>query len=233
MLTQSDEIVPPRPAPVATRNPIVVIPSSSAEIPGLSKNKRGGSKPDNIWRGFRQGPGKNCGTVSAIKAAMHRFGQSPTDIYKQVTRVGDGYRVVMRDDFQLALSDRELAEAALRSKFVGRNEGMLKDAHFLFAASAKRAQLENNDHSAGSSYDAAIRSLNDGEDEDELKPGEGLMRLGLRQYMKVVSVQQLAQGQVGICNRNGHSVAVIDGREEIWGRRGPRPTQGVAMIALV
>jgi hypothetical protein len=209
--------------------PEPVAPRPSANIPGLS-NKRNGAKPDNIWSGFRQGPDGNCVTVSAIKAAMYRFGQSPTDIFKQVAKVSDGYRVVMRDGFQLTLTDRELIEGARGSRFVGGDQGMLKDAQFLFAVSAKRAQMENNDRTAGRSYQTAVRSLNDGEDESG--PGEGFLRLGLRQHMKRVSVRELAAGQLGMCNRTGHSVAVINGREELWGRQGRAPTQGHA-VALV
>ena len=225
-------VIPP-PAPKVTPRvvPEPVVPNAhpATDIPGLS-GKRGGVKPENIWSGFRQGPDGNCVTVSAIKAAMHRFGQSPTDIYKQVTKVGDGYRVVMRDNFELTLTDRELAEGARGAQFKGRDNGMLKDAQFLFAVSAKRAQMENNDRTAGRGYQAAIRSLNDGEDEGG--PGEGFLRLGLRQYMKTVPVQELARGQLGMCNRTGHSVAVINGCEELWGRAGSAPTQGDA-IALI
>ena len=207
---------PPAPAPAIT-------------IPGLSE-KRNGAKPDNIWSGFRQGPYGNCVTVSAIKVAMHRFGQSPTDIFKVVTKTDGGYRVVMRDDFQLSLTDQELAQGARGAQFDGPDRGMLKDAQFLFAVSAKRAQMENNDRTAGRSFQAAIRSLNDGE--DETGPGEGLQRLGLKQHMKRVSVRDLARGQLGMCNRAGHSVAVINGREELWGRQGSAPTRGYA-VALV
>lgn len=221
----------PRPEvlPRVVPEPDVPGPAPSATIPGLS-NKRNGVKPDDIWSGFRQGPDGNCVTVSAIKAAMYRFGQSPTDIYKQVIKVSDGYRVVMRDDFQLTLTDRELFEGARSSRFTGRDQGMLKDARFLFAVSAKRAQMENNDHTAGRSYQAAVRSLNNGE--DETGPGEGFLRLGLRKHMKRVSVRALAAGQVGMCNRAGHSVAVVNGCEERWGRQGPAPTRGHA-VALV
>jgi hypothetical protein len=228
----------PTPAPPITEQGVpesvmhqarVPRPNPAAFIPGLS-SKRGGAKPDNIWSGFRQGPDGNCVTVSAIKVAMQRCGQSPTDIYQQVTRFYDGYRVVMRDGFELSLTDRELAQGAQGAQFKGWDEGMLKDAQFLFAVSAKRAQMEDNDDAAGCCYQAAILSLNDGEDEHG--PGEALLRLGLRQYMRTVSPRDLARGQVGICNRGGHSVAVIHGREEKWGRPGAAPTWGDA-IALV
>ncbi|AUZ49092.1 hypothetical protein BOP93_16995 [Pseudomonas orientalis] len=223
------DAVPSPVVPQVTPQPVLPKPDAAADIPGLS-NKRGGAKPDNIWSGFRQGPDGNCVTVSAIKAAMHRFGQSPTDIFKEVAKTNDGYHVVMRDGFRLTLTDRELAEGTRGAKFSGPDKGMLKDAQFLFAVSAKRAQMENNDRTAGRSYQAAIRSLNDGEDESG--PGEGFLRLGLKSHMKRVPVRELAQGQIGMCNRTGHSVAVINGREELWGKQGRVPTHGQA-VALI
>lgn len=212
-----------------TLQPVAPKAGLAGSMPGLSM-KRNGAKPDDIWRGFRQGPSGNCVTVSAIKAAMHRFGQSPTDIYKAVTKTADCFRVVMRDDFVLSLTERELRQAAWGSNFVGRDGELLKDAHFLYAASVKRAQMENNDGTAGRSFHAAMRSLND--KEDEFGPGEGLERLGLRKHMRTVKARKLGDGLVGICNRRGHSVAVIDGLEEMWGRKGRAPVHGDA-IALV
>jgi len=196
------------------------------DVPGLS-NKRNGAKPFNIWSGFRQGPGGNCATVATIKAAMHKFGQSPTDIYREVRRLDGGYRVTMRDNYTLTLTDRELAVATRASQFIGADKGMLKDAHFLFAVSAKRAHEENNDTTAGESFEAGVESLNDGEDEEQ--PGEGFLRLGLVHYMKKVSVRELAEGRLGVSNRRDHSVAVINGREETWGRPGAVPWQGEAV----
>ncbi|MFO2465715.1 hypothetical protein OOJ96_20275 [Pseudomonas sp. 15FMM2] len=203
--------------------------TTSAPLPDLS-SKRNGAKADNIWSGFRQGPDGNCVTVSAIKAAMHKFGQSPTDIYKQVKKLSDGYSVTMRDGFELTLTSRELAAGVRGARFFGNDKGMLKDAQFMFAVSAKRAYLENNDGRAARSFDAAVRSLNDGE--DERGAGEGFKRLGLKEYMRSVPVSALARGQIGMVNRTGHSVAVIEGREELWGRQGGRPTHGQA-VALV
>lgn len=222
------ELAPPF-SPTLEPDTLAFKPNAEADISGLS-SKRGGAKPDDIWGGFRQGPDGNCVTVSAIKAAMYRFGQSPTDIYQQVTKFNDGYLVQMRDGFKVLLTDKELAYGARNARFKGRDEGMVKDAQFLFAVSAKRAQMENNDGFAARSYQAAIRSLNDGE--DELGPGEAFLRLGLRKHMRTVSVHELARGQLGMCNRRGHSVAVINGREEIWGRKGSAPYWGDA-IALV
>ncbi|AZE90300.1 hypothetical protein [Pseudomonas orientalis] len=223
------DAIPSPVVPQVTPQPVLPKPDAAANIPGLS-NKRSGAKPDNIWSGFRQGPDGNCVTVSAIKAAMHRFGQSPTDIFQEVAKTNEGYHVVMRDGFRLTLTDRELAEGTRGAKFNGPDKGMLKDAQFLFSVSAKRAQMENNDRTAGRSYQAAIRSLNNGE--DETGPGEGFLRLGLRNHMKRVRVRDLAQGQLGMVNRTGHSVAVINGREELWGKQGRAPTHGQA-VALI
>jgi len=219
-----DPPAPPEPQPQPQPQPRQKLP-----IANLS-DKRNGAKPDNIWSGFRQGPDGNCVTVSAIKAAMYKFGQSPTDIYKEVVKTNNGYRVTMRDDFVLNLTDQELKVGAAGSRFIGSDKGMLKDAQFLFAVSAKRAQMENNDGWASRSYRAAVQTLNDGE--DDYGPGEGFLRLGLRKHMKRVNVRDLAKGQLGMCNRARHSVAVINGREEIYGRQGSAPTRGVA-IALV
>lgn len=221
--------VPPPPAPPAPDTNVV---DKHREPMHELSTKRNGAKPDNIWNGFRQGKNGNCVTISAIKAAMMKFGQSPTDIYKSVEKVMDGYKVIMRDGFELKLTKSELDRAIRGSNFVGMTDPeMLKDAHFLFACSAKRAQIENNDGWANRSFDAAIRSLNDGE--DERGPGEGFKRLGLKDHMKRVSVSAFADSSlIGMVNRRGHSVAVVDGKEEIYGRKGSRPTDGQA-IALV
>jgi hypothetical protein len=224
--------VTPAPKPAVVPKPDAPLPApTSQRLPDLS-DKRNGAKPDNIWNGFRQGPDGNCVTISAIKAAMMKFGQSPTDIFSSVQAVGDGYHVVMRDGFRLDLKKHELATAIRGSKFVPmRDPGMLKDAHFLFAVSAKRAQMENNDGRAARSFDAAVHSLNDGE--DERGAGEGFLRLGLRSHMKKVSVSAFRdKSLIGMVNRSAHSVAVVDGCEEFYGRKGGPPRFGDA-IALV
>jgi hypothetical protein len=224
--------VTPAPKPAVVPKPDAPLPAPTPQrLPDLS-DKRNGAKPDNIWNGFRQGPDGNCVTISAIKAAMMKFGQSPTDIFSSVQAVGDGYHVVMRDGFRLDLKKHELATAIRGSKFVPmRDPGMLKDAHFLFAVSAKRAQMENNDGRAARSFDAAVHSLNDGE--DERGAGEGFLRLGLRNHMKTVSVSAFRdKSMIGMVNRDAHSVAVVDGCEEFYGRKGGPPRFGDA-IALV
>lgn len=225
-------LVTPAPQPAVVPRPVAPLPDPTPQVlPDLS-DKRNGAKPDNVWNGFRQGPDGNCVTISAIKASMAKFGQSPTDIFKSVQATHEGYHVVMRDGFTLDLKKDELAKAKRGSKFVPlRDPGMLKDAHFLFAVSAKRAMLENNDGSARRSIEAAIKSLNDGE--DETGPGEGFKRLGLRHHMKQVPVSAFAdKSLIGMVNRSAHSVAVVDGCEELYGRKAGKPRFGQA-VALV
>ena len=219
--------VPFVPNPEVPPTPTRVTPDSQVDSLADLSSKRDGAKADDIFGGFRQGPGGNCVTVSAIKAAMAKFGQSPTDIFKEVRKEQDGYQVIMRDGYALHLSQQELAEGTRASRFVGRDKEVLKDAHFLFAVSAKRAQLENNDGYAARSFKHALRSLNDGE--DEYGPGEGLLRLGLSRHIESVPVSELAAGELGMVNRKGHSVAVINGVEELYGRKGRTPRRGEAV----
>jgi len=145
-------------------------------------------RPADIWSGFYQGVEGNCVTVSAIKAAMIRFGQDPRAIYKQVQITPTGFDVVMRDAFRLQLTHEEVRQAAAESNFHGNNRQLLNAAHFLYAVSAKRAQIENNDFRARQSYTTALQTLNDGE-----YPGEALRRLGLFGYVRESTVAELAQ----------------------------------------
>ncbi|MGC6370359.1 hypothetical protein [Pseudomonas sp. S2.OTC.A_B10] len=184
-----------------------------------------GKKPDNIWSGFSQGPDGNCITVSAIKAAMMQFGQKPTDVFKDVKQSGNGFEVTMRDGFKLSLSQNELQQAATHARFKGDDPAMMTDANFMYAASAKRAQMENNDGTAGRSFQAAMNSLNDGE-----YAREGLDRLGLKGHYRPATDADLRNSKVGTVEYGGHSMAVIGGRIELWGQRGGVPQSGTATV---
>ncbi len=187
-----------------------------------------GKKPDNIWSGFSQGPSANCVTVSAIKAAMMHFGQKPTDIYRSVKETAKGYEVVMRDsDKVYTLTKDELRQAATYAEFKGDDPKMMTDANFMFAMSAKRAEEENNDGTAGTSFIAAMKSLNDGE-----YSREGLDRLGLKGHYRPATDADLRSGKVGTVEYGGHSMAVINGRIELWGNRGGAPQSGIATILI-
>jgi hypothetical protein len=186
-----------------------------------------GREPGNIWSGFKQGPDGNCVTVSAIKAAMMRYGKEPTDVFKEVKEAGDGYDVTMRDGFKLHVSKGELKEAAKEARFEGDDPSMITSANFMYAASAKRAQMENNDGTAGSSFMAAMKSLNNGE-----YAREGLDRLGLRGRYRPATDADLRSSRVGTVEYGGHSMAVINGRIELWGRRGGTPDSGIATVLI-
>lgn len=186
-----------------------------------------GTEPGNIWAGFKQGTDGNCTTVSAIKSAMMKFGQEPTDVFRDVKASGDGWDVQMRDGFQLHLSKSELAQGAQEARFEGTDPKLITSANFMYSCSVKRAHMEGNngfgfgnDHNAKRSFLDAARSLNDGEHSTE-----GLDRLGLRGLYRQSSSDELASGALGVVNYGGHSMAVIGGRIEKWGQRGGRPGQ--------
>ncbi|MPR02649.1 hypothetical protein F0169_11570 [Pseudomonas sp. MAFF 212408] len=171
-------------------------------------------RPMDIWSGFYQGLEGNCVTVSAIKAAMTKFGQNPEGVYKQVTATADGYHVMMRDGFSLHLTHAELRLAKGASHFYGSDQGLLDNANFLFAVSAKRAQTENNDFRGSESFEVAMETLNDGE-----YPGEALRRLGLHAYVRDSDVHELLNGAIGTVAGFGHSMAVIDGVLDYYGEK--------------
>ncbi|RQO58264.1 hypothetical protein [Pseudomonas sp. KBW05] len=171
-------------------------------------------KPSDVWSGFYQGANGNCATVSAIKAAMMRFGQKPQDILRKVTERPEGFEVSMRDGFPLTLTHEELAKARQVSQLMGADPVLLEDANFLYAVSAKRAQLKNNDFRARQGFEVAMQTLNDGD-----FPGNALRRLGLLAYVRESSAEELAKGAIGTLAGNGHSVAVIDGALDLFGKK--------------
>lgn len=170
--------------------------------------------PAQIWSGFYQGVEGNCVTVSAIKAAIIRFAQDPVGIYKHIKVTQDGFEVTMRDSFRLQLTHDELRQATAASNFYGNDPQLLSYANFLYAVSAKRAQIENNDFRARESYAVALQTLNDGE-----YPGEALRRLGLFGYIRESTVKELADGAIGTLADSTHSVAVINGALDDYGHK--------------
>ncbi|WP_308907760.1 hypothetical protein [Pseudomonas canadensis] len=171
-----------------------------------------GVKPDNIWSGFYQGVEGNCVTVSAIKAAMMKYGQNPLGTFKRVTETPEGFTLTMRDGCTVSLTHAELERARAAANFHGEDKGLVDDAVFLYAASAKRAQLENHEFRAGAGFDAALKTLNDGE-----VPGDALRRLGLYAFTRSSSVQELASGVPGTLANFGHSVVVAEGAIDEYG----------------
>ena len=107
---------------------------------------------------------------------------------------------------------------------------MLTDANFMFAASAKRHRWKGmawTTTRVNQSFAHAMQSLNNGE-----MPHEALDRLGLKGLYRQSSSGELASGKLGVVAYDRHSMAVIDGRVELWGRRGGAPKQGIAYAFL-
>jgi hypothetical protein len=174
-----------------------------------------GEKPADIWAAFSQGNTGNCVTVAALKVAMMRFGHNPHGVFKHITTLDDGFEVTMRDHYKLRITHDELEEAHEGSALQGDpSSDVFVNAQFLFAVSAKRAQLENNDGRAKSSFENAMATLNDGE-----YPGEGLIRLGLRSYMAPTNVKELQRGAIGTISSDDHDFAVADGCLDVFGKK--------------
>ncbi len=173
-----------------------------------------GVKPGDIWGGFYQGVEGNCVTVSAIKAAMMKFGQNPSGIYRNIRKTASGYKVTMRDGHSLHLTFKELQKAEQASNLKGADKNLIKDANFLYAVSAKRAQRENNEFRAKGSFEAAMGTLNDGE-----FPGDAFRRLGLYAYTRPSTAQELADGALGTLASTEHSVAVVNGNLDFYGSK--------------
>jgi len=171
-----------------------------------------GVKPADIWSGFYQGVEGNCVTVSAIKAAMMKYGQNPLGIFKRVTETPEGLSIAMRDGCTVRLTDAELSQAREAANFHGTDKGLIEDAVFLYGASAKRAQLENHEFRAGAGFNAALKTLNDGE-----VPGDALRRLGLYAFTRASSVEELASGVSGTLAQFGHSVVLVNGALDAYG----------------
>lgn len=166
--------------------------------------KQMGEKPADVYRGVKFSHYKNEPVLSSIKAAMERFGQSPLSVYASVTRSGKGYDIVMRDGVKVSITPGEIAKAKLLCGFQyesGRENGKLfKDIVFMYAASAKRVQLERREDKP-LTYDEALNVL-------ASHPGahESLKRLGIIEYVRSSTAQELVEtGAIGVVEHGGNT----------------------------
>jgi len=191
---------------------------------GDEPKKNGPYSEQDLVSGFRQEGGtENCVTVGAIKAAMQKEG-GPAEVYDSVEKKGDGFDVKMKDSDKIYhVSNAELKEAAQKSGFKGDNQQMLKDANFMYAVSAKREQQES-----GGSFSDGLNALNKFQEATK-----GFERLGLKDDVRKVSAQELANGEAGVIAQNNHVAAVIDGKVENYGTLGRTPDAGVFALKLV
>jgi hypothetical protein len=181
----------------------------------LSEKARG-QKPDDIRNGLRatyesfpyHGATGREEHVAAIKVAMAAFGQSPTGVFTQVVRSGDGYNVTMKDGFKLHITGEELQLAAKAAKFSGSDEGMVKDAQFLFGVMSKRQHLEqarnnatdpfyslygkDSAYHAHRTYPGVLAAAGQG-----IGGGMALSYLGLKEHMQIIDASALG-ARVGV-----------------------------------
>lgn len=191
-----------------------------------------GQKPDDIHNGLRAtyenfpylGTFGREEHVAAIKVAMATFGQSPAGVFKEVVKHGDHYDVTMRDGFKLRITLEELQLAAKAAKFSGGDEGMIKDAQFLFGVMSKRQYLElerdsatdpfmglyakDSAYRAHRTYPGVLLGAGGGIDGDT-----ALSYLGLKEHLQVIDASALG-AQIGVPldkggrNKNG---VIIEG----------------------
>ena len=201
-------------------------------ITAFMSEKPKGQKPDDLRNGLRAtyenfpylGALGREEHVAAIKVAMATFGQSPAGIFKHVVKQGDHYDVTMRDGFKLSITVEELELAAKAAKFSGGDEGMVKDAQFLFAVMSKRQYLElerdsatdpfmslygkDSAYHAHRTYPGVLSGAGGGIDGDT-----ALSCLGLKEHLQVIDASALGT-QVGVPldkgarNKNG---VIIEG----------------------
>ncbi|MDQ0741033.1 type III secretion protein [Pseudomonas sp. W4I3] len=173
-------------------------------------NKAKGQKPDDIRNGLRAtyesypyvGTTGREEHVAAIKVAMATFGQSPAGVFDDIVKSGDGYNVTMKDGFKLHITREELQLSAKAAKFSGGDEGMVKDAQFLFGVMSKRRhmELERNNatdrffslydkdsaYHAHRTFPGVLAAAGQGIDGDK-----ALSYLGLKEHMQVVDAGAL------------------------------------------
>lgn len=208
--------------------------TSGPDMQGYDPKTSKTYKPEDLVAGFSQSGGTaNCVTIAEMKATMQKFG-GPSQIYSSIEKTRDGFDVTMKDNpnKKYHVTNEELQYASTHSGFKGNNEQMLKDANFMYAVSAKRAQGEGNDGKRfannPSGFAKAMHSLNDFENAKE-----GFDRLGVGHRVRRSSAQELANGAIGALLRDQHSVAIINGREDNYGKTGRRPTRQDVALKLV
>ena len=197
-------------------------------LPALPPPLPPGSKElaDKVIEGFKQTGEGNCVSVASIKAAMVRFGATPAQVFSDVKKSADGgASITMRDGFKVTLTAHEIKEAAAHSGFTGK-EPILSQANMMFAAEAKRDQLEH----PGSTFKGAVKDLDNG-----LSTVQGFHLLGLDASVKAID-PSTPQGQAELAASNsavvtyrnadssaGHMVYDNAGTVDLHGTATPLP----------
>jgi hypothetical protein len=166
--------------------------------------------PKDIYNGFYQGKEGNCVSVAAIKASMVAFG--PNNVFKSTQQTANGVNVTMRDGMQEHLTNSEINQAAQQSNFRGNDGRLVNQANFMFAAMAKRGQMEGINGMRGASFGQALNALDNGEN---YLVGPHL--LGLDQFVKSISPSQIGKYDAAVGASNNHAVFGGDGEFDHYG----------------
>lgn len=173
-----------------------------------------GDLPDDLITAFDQGSRANCVSVAVIKAAIDRFG---SDVFQEVEKLPEGgYRVTMRDGYELTLTPDDMRMAAQASDFETEHGGdpeALALATLCFAAMARRQDEQSlMDETLSESF----YQLNDG-----ARTPTGFSLLGLQDYVRMIPADQAA-GQRGVVGDGPDHSAFIDGDTvDLWGEPYP------------
>ena len=203
------------------------VPNGDAPIPKPVNDLTGSQ----ILTGWKQGSTGNCVTIAAIKAAQTRFGPVLSDpnnpkrgIFKTAERTDKGgLKIEMRDGFKCELSAKELKLASERSKFrlyKSKDKSLLQNANEVYAAAAKRAQIQGNDGYGPNklSFDRACTTLNNGETTANVR--EQLGRVGLKGFTAKVNRGSMKNYEAGLTYTPGHAYFVTNGKRDYYGKSG-------------
>ena len=206
-------------------------PVNAEPAPKPVENQNTGLTPEEILTGWKQGGQKNCVTVGGIKAAQAMYGAELANaehpdrgIFKSAERTdAGGLNITMRDGFKIELSKKELETAAKYSGFrlnKSDDKALLQNAHEVFAAAGKRAQIEGNDGKRGNtmSYTQALRTLNNGE--DTYRVSEHFGRLGLKNHTEKVTRNELKDHTAWISRTPGHAYMGTEDARDYYGKSG-------------
>lgn len=148
--------------------------------------------------GFGQGKEGNCSAIAVIKASMDKMGNRAL---AGVQPRGDGFSVTMRDGVQVNLTGQEMAQARFAANLKGPEVPAKAYAELMYAAMAKRAQMEG--HEGATSFPQALHALANGDN-----PYDSARLAGLSNHVRAVDPRTLG-GQDGVVAWNNvHSLFV-------------------------
>lgn len=148
---------------------------------------------------FGQGQEGNCSAIAVIKASMDKLGAGAL---AGVRPEGDGVRVAMRDGAQVSLTGAELSQARFAANLRGPDSPAKRYATLMYAAMAKRAQMEG--HEGARTFPQALAALANGDN-----PYDSARFAGLSNHIRPVDPMTLG-GQDGVVAWNNVHAMYVD-----------------------